>query len=399
MNKRLFVRPKKVIIEKSNRLYQLAPTIDSLLPHDHRRSLLRKTSVLDLASFRWPTAPDEEHLPDASLLGPATVTSLNKLRDEIAGWFQTHHGVRLDPQKELYIGGGISDLMFNIALAFVDHGTLAFVPELGIPLYRRVTTACGGEAVSYAVSPRNNWQPDFERVGTRLGRVAGILFLNTPHNPTGAELDEKQMADLIWLAGRENVLVVNDAAYASISGRRHVSLLSVSGGKQVGVEVYSFAYNVGLPAMPFGFVAGNREVIEGVKQAAQLTRHPVSEYQVKLAVQAIRQFPNESLKEVRSLIYANEAETARILRPLQFEKAGSDTVPYVWARIERRRQSIAAATTLYRRGRILVVPGTALGDSGEGFLRFSLTAPADHYSEAVQRVKKLYKRTQLGGTE
>ncbi len=54
--------------------------------------------------------------------------------------------------------------------------------------------------------PKNNWRPDFERINTRMGRVARLLFLNSPHNPTGAELSEKELANLVWLAGKENTL-------------------------------------------------------------------------------------------------------------------------------------------------------------------------------------------------
>jgi LL-diaminopimelate aminotransferase len=285
--------------------------------------------------------------------------------------------------------------MFTIALAFIDNGDITFVPELGIPLYRRVTTACGGEAVSYSLSAKNDWLPDFERVHTRLGRVAGILFLNSPHNPTGGELSEKNMADLVWLAGRENIIVVNDAAYAAISGRKQVSLMSINGGNKIGVEVYSFAYHFGLLAMPFGFVVGNREIISGVKLASRLVPSFIPDAYVDLALRGIRQFPNDLLKETRAAMARNSAEGAKLLNILELEKAGFDTVPFIWAKIERRRQAATATAFLYRRSRILAVPGTAFGDTGEGFLRFSLTVPPASYSAAVQRLRRKRKRAKL----
>lgn len=388
---------KKVVIDKANRLYQLPPDIDSFVPAEPRRSLVRKTEVLDLASFAWPSG-DEHGLPEGEAgLQAASRERLDNLKEELAGWFYTYHGAKIDPSKEIFLGGRISSLMFTIALAFVDNGDIAFVPEVGIPLYRRVTTACGGETVSYSVSPKNDWLPDFERIHTRLGRVAGILFVNSPHNPTGAELSEKNMADLVWLAGRENIIVVNDAAYAAISGRKQVSLMSVNGGKRVGVEVYSFAYHFGLPAVPFGFVVGNREIITGAKLAARLVSTFIPDSYVDLALRGIRQFPNDLLRETRAAMAGNSAEGAKLLSMLGLEKAGFDAVPFIWAKIERRRQAATATALLYRRSRILAIPGTAFGDTGEGFLRFSLTAPAALYSAAVQRLRKKRKATRLGG--
>ncbi|MFQ6008568.1 MAG: pyridoxal phosphate-dependent aminotransferase, partial [Candidatus Zixiibacteriota bacterium] len=297
--------------------------------------------------------------------------------------------------KEIFIGGSISSLIFTLALAFIDYGDIAFVPELGIPLYRRVTTVCGGEPVGYTVSLKNDWMPDFGRVHTQLGRVARILFLNSPHNPTGAELTEKELTDLVWLAGRENILVVNDAAYAAISGRKHFSLMSVNGGKRVGVEVYSFAYHFGLAAIPFGFVVGNREVINGIRQASQMVSSFVPEYYVDLALIAIRQFPSASLKQARAAIMSNLAEGMKILNALGLEKSGFDSVPFLWAKIERRRQATTVAAQLYRHNRVLVIPGTAFGDTGEGFLRFSAAVPTAFYDAASKRIKKRHKIVKL----
>ena len=157
-------------------------------------------------------------------------------------------------------------------MAFIDHGDITFVPGLGLPTYRRVVAACGGEPVAYSVMSKDNWKPNFERVGTRLGRVARVMFVNTPHNPTGAELDEKEMADLVWLASKENIMIINDAAYQNISERKSTSLLSITGGRKVGVEVGSFAYHFGLPSMPLSFVVGNPEIISGLKLSSRLIR-------------------------------------------------------------------------------------------------------------------------------
>jgi len=388
---------KKVVIDKANRLYQLPPDIRSFVPSEPKRSLVKRTESLDLATFTWPVGGESGKVPGQTGLQAASQKRLINLKEELAGWFRTYHGVKIEPSKEIFIGGPISSLMFTISLAFINNGDIAFVPELGIPLYRRVTTACGGETVSYSVSSKNNWLPDFERVHTRLGRVAGILFLNSPHNPTGAELREKELADLVWLASRENIIIVNDAAYAAISNRKQVSLMSINGGKRVGVEVYSFAYNFGLSVAPFGFVVGNREVIHGLKLASRVVSNFIPEYYINMALSAIRQFPNDLLKETRATIACNLAEGTRLLSMLGLEKVGFDTVPFIWAKIERRRQAATAAALLYRRNRILVVPGTAFGDSGEGFLRFSLTALPALYSSAVERLMRRRKHAKLGG--
>lgn len=378
---------KKIVVDKADRLYQMPLDITALIP-TRQGKLIRRADAIDLASFRWPLAFNDDYAIEPSGLNPASRERINNLKEELAGWFLEKHQVKLNPEKEIYIGGSISSLAFSLALANLDNGDLAFVPDLGMPLYRKVVVACGGEAVGYSISPKNRWLPDFERINTRMGRVARLLFLNSPHNPTGAELSEKELANLIWLASKENTLIANDAAYQSIPSRLPLSMLSVEGAKRVGIELYSFSYTFGLPSLPFGFAVGNRDAVSGLEAAAGLMRPSIPDYFVELALRNIRQYPSESLKVVRARLQQTSAEAASLISLLSLDVSGYATVPYLWARIERRRSATTLARLLYRRTRVATIPGTIFGENGQGFLRFSLTAEPGAYEEAAARVKK-----------
>ncbi|PWB68567.1 hypothetical protein C3F09_11355 [candidate division GN15 bacterium] len=381
---------KRVIIDKANRLYQMPLDILSFLPSGERKLVLRHADLVDLASFRWPLDFPADHVPTVENMHPASGERLNNLKEEIISWMAAHHQVKLNT-NEVLVGPGISAMVFASSLAYIDHGDLAFVPNLGVPLYRRAVIACGGDTVGYGISARNDWQPDFSKLGTRLGRVARVLYINSPHNPTGSELSDKQLSSLVWTASRENLLVINDAAYQSIPSRLPVSLLSAEGGKRVGVELYSFSYSFGLPAMPFGFAVGNREALAGLKGALSLFAAPMPDYFVEPAIRAIRQYPGTGIKKVRSLVQSSAAEATHLLSELALETSGAATVPFLWTRIARRRPATNIARLLYRRSRVLVVPGTSFGENGQGFLRFSLTAEPALYSEATGRIKRRIK--------
>jgi len=379
---------KKVIIERANRLYQLPPEIFSFMKTEKAPSLIKRTELIDLGSFCWPQHFEDPDLRQVDIFTPASDERIDNLKEELAGWFSNYHGVRVNSRKEIFIGGSITSLLFQLALAFIDNGDIAFVPDIGLPVYRKVTSACGGEPISYQVSLKNNWQPDFEKLNSRLGRVACLLFLNNPHNPTGVILGEKDLEELLWLTGRENIIIVNDAAYQSLDGRKVTSLISIPGGKKGGVEVYSFSYMYGLPAMPFGFVVGNRDVISGLKQSASLIPQRIPDYFIDMAVTAIRQFPSNTLEKIRKDLRKSSIAANQLLDTLAFEKASIDTVPYVWAKVEKRIQSANMARTYYRRYRILCAPGYVFGDNGEGFVRFSLTADSEKYEKAISRIKR-----------
>jgi len=164
--------------------------------------------------------------------------------------------------------------------------------------------------------------------------------------------------------------------------------LSVKGGKNVGVEVGSFSYTFGLPSLPIGFAVGNREIINGIRQTSKFFNIHIPKYYIEFITTAIRQFPSNSLKEIRKTLSSNSSEANKLLSILGLEKSGYDSIPFLWAKTTGRKQSTTTVRQMYRRVRIQTVPGVAFGNSGEGYIRFSATAAADKYVLAQENAKK-----------
>jgi LL-diaminopimelate aminotransferase len=379
---------KKLVIDKANRQHLMPPDILEFTRTEKSSSLLRRADLVDLASFRWPVSGTEDQLTAAEALTPATRDQIALLKQELATWLTARYQTRLSPEKEIFIGGGVPQLMHQLALAYVDAGEVAFVPSLGIPLYRQAVRLANGEPIGYEISSKSDWMPRFDRLKTRLGRVARLLFINSPHNPTGAELSEKAISELAWLAGKENILIVNDATYAGLAPQQPASILSVAGGIHIAVEVHSFSTLLGLPLLPFGFVVGNRNVINGLKPIAKAMTPPVPAFQVELARQAIRQSPGPELRRLRSMIDRTRGEADIVANLLRLEPVGYPGTPYVWAKINRRIVAVDLARQLYRRHRILIAPGPSFGEHGEEHVRLSLLAGPEAFAQAAERLKK-----------
>jgi aspartate/methionine/tyrosine aminotransferase len=380
---------RRIVIDKADRLYQMPPELSDFISPGRKGLLKRRRDTIDLASFVWPIRHDPDATFEGEALLPANEKQIAALKEELAAWLSRTHGVNIVADKEIAIGGsGISGLIFRMALAYIDVGDVAFVPGIGVPLYRACVTACGGAPVPYTLSAKSEWvfQPD--QLTTGLGRIARLLLLNSPHNPTGAELSAKQMSELAWVAGRQNILVVNDAAYASIAARRPASLLSVAGGKKIGVEVGSFAYQFGLPPLPLSYAVGSRDAIIGLEKTARLVPGNIPAYAVDLAIEAIRHFPNDNLLEIRKRLSRAASEATALLDLLNLERAGTPSVPFEWAKLERRTPSANLTRTLLRRFKIAVTPGLGFGENGEGFVRFSMLAGPEAFREATRRIRR-----------
>jgi len=378
---------RKVVIDKANRLYQLPPTVAEFVPSRRNKGLVQRNDLIDLASFRWPISFTPEFNTKPNNLALASNNRIELLKETLADWLSRTHKVKIVPGKELFIGGGISNLAFLLSLAYIDAGDVAFVPGLGIPAYRSAVTACNGVPIGYTVSVKNDWEPQFDRITAGLGRVARLLFINSPHNPTGFEFTEKAITSLAKQAGKLNVLLVNDAAYQSVSARTPVSLLDVKGGRRVGIELASFSYQFGLPPLPFGYAVGNREAINGLKRSARLLPSYLPSYFVDLALEAIQHYPSPALTSIREQIHRAAAEAGDLLDHLKLKRSGQPTVPFVWAKIDRRTPSTDFAKTVLRRFGIQVTPGLGFGSNGEGFIRLSLLAGLEALSKATERIK------------
>jgi aspartate/methionine/tyrosine aminotransferase len=379
---------KKVLIDKADRLYQIPPDIFSFIKSEDKKNLLKKADLIDLGRFNWFASGFEKYQTDAGDLQKVSKGKLDELKKSLSEWFYKYHKVKLNPQKEIYIGSGISKILFQTAMAFVDNNDLVFVPDIALPLYRKVVTSFGGEAVGYGFSYKKSWKSSFDRINSQMGRVARMLFINSPHNPTGSLLSSKELENLIWIAARENIVVVNDAAYQSLYDPLPPSLLTIKNSKKVALELYSFAYSFGLPSIPFGFAVGNRELISGLEQSGNMMKDYIPQCYFDWAMSAIRQFPSGELLGIKKQLIETKSEANKFLELLEIESVGEGNIPFLWGRINRRKSSTLLASQLFRRYRILSAPGIAFGDNGEGYVRFSLTASVADYKKASDRIKK-----------
>ncbi len=378
---------KKVLIDRADRLYQMPPDILDFARPLLGKPILPGQPILDLASFEWPNMDESaEKLPSDSLL-PASTAKLAALKTTLAEWLSQYFGRDRITPKEIFLGGGIRSLFYHLAIAFVEPGDPVLVPALGIPAYRKSITAMGGLPVSYPLSSRNNWSPDFSKISARVGQAVRVCIINSPHNPTGAELDEATLEQLILRCGKENMLLVNDACYHAIPSRKPLCLSASEYGTKVGLELFSFSYLLGLPPISFGFAVGHRHLISALEAAAAIQPVGIPVGFVDMVSSALRQSGSRSISSYRQRFTATSAVAQELLGKLGMTSATPATTPFLWAKIPQRRNSVAFARMLLKRYRILTVPGTSFGESGQGYVRLSLTAPKDRYQSANDRIK------------
>ncbi len=368
----------------------MPPPVEDFYPRELRAIAGKSSEPLDLIRFRWEpavlpvlqTSTDFARRPWAI----ARSETLSTLRAAFCDWAATEMSLRLDPEKEVYVGGSVSETIFTIASTFFDPGDLALCPNPGEPMYRQAIISLDAEPVGYHLTEKNNFKPRVKQFAEKLGRAAKALIISSPHSISGASLDADELDELLWMARRDNLLIVNDCSYQPVSDNSGPSSLAQPSGKKVCLEIYSLEMITGIEALPLTCVIGPKDLIAALKSATRVFGEKATETAALWAISAIREFPSTRIGSLRTRIRDAWVVAQKLCEGL--EVALASPAPFVNAliRIPLRSSSQAFASTLLRKHGLLTLPAIAYGDLGEGYVRISLTGGPLVYQEALARL-------------
>ncbi|MBU4200834.1 MAG: LL-diaminopimelate aminotransferase [Verrucomicrobia bacterium] len=179
-------------------------------------------------------------------------------------YMQEFFGVTgLDPDTEINHSIGSKPALAMMPLCFINPGDVALVTVPGYPVLATHTRYLGGEVVKVPLTPQNGFFPDLNAIDAETARRAKLFYVNYPNNPTGAAATEEIFDRLIAFARQYNILIVQDAAYATlVYGRKPLSILSRPGGMDAAVELHSMSKSFNMTGWRLGFVAGSARVVQ-----------------------------------------------------------------------------------------------------------------------------------------
>lgn len=379
---------KKIILDKADRLYHFPFDLEDFIPKRGIKSGEKKIPTIDLARFNWNVPyPEGDSFHDSAIAGH---DDIDILKEKLADWLQDEYSIKVNPRREIYIGQGIHRIILDMILSFVEFGDVVLCPEPGMPFYKRLVIAAGGAPVTYPVFTRADYKPSLSKVDSNLGKAAKIMILNNPNNPVGIINDSTELAEIISIASKQNLFLINDAAYCSLAEEKFTPLHSIPGGSKVGLEVFSFPYTFGMPYIPFGFAIGPADIISAMESISKTVKPVILRGWIRLAIDTIEKYPAASLTEMNKKIDRARLAADRFINQAEWEKVGGKSCPFVWVRIPDRKHSASYASALLRRRRLATLPGNAFGETCDGFLRLSLTASEESYDEAQKRMLKKF---------
>lgn len=310
-------------------------------------------------------------------------------RQAVASWYGTRYGVTLDPVTEALGLIGSKEGCHHFVLARVNHGETVLMTDPGYPAYRASILIGGGEPVSIPIRPEHGYLPVLEDIPSDVARKATAMFVCYPNNPTGAVATPAFLRELVDFARQYDVAICYDNPYIEIvfDGEKPLSFLSAPGAKDVGVELNSLSKPFNMTGWRIGMAVGNKDLIAAISQVKENTDSGVFNAIQYAGITALEQCGDE----VGSMLGIYAKRRALVLDTLH--SIGIDYKPargtfYLWVPVPKGMTSLEFTTLLFEKARVVVAAGTAYGQYGEGFVRFSLTVPDDRLVEAMERIRK-----------
>jgi LL-diaminopimelate aminotransferase len=221
---------------------------------------------------------------------------------------------------------------------------------------------------------------------------ARLLWLNYPNNPTAACADQSFFERAVAFAHRHNLVIVHDMAYAEVyfDDFRPMSILQIPGAREVAVELHSLSKTYNMAGFRIGMLVGNPELVDAVGRLKSNIDSGIFRPIQYAAIEALH-LPVSWLQQ-RNAIYQRRRDILvagcnAIGMHARMPKAGF----YVWAGVPNGSTARDFANWLFEKTGVFVTPGTNFGKAGEGYVRFSLTAPEERIEVALARMRAVIK--------
>lgn len=374
------------------------------IPQKKHELLKRGVDVIDLGAGDADLMP-----PEAALrrLGEAVqIPAMNRygfglglvqFREAVAAWMQKRFGLQFDPLKEIVPLIGSKEGLSHLALAYMEQGRVAIVPEPGYNSYIGGSLLSGGEVYKYALRPRTKFLVELDEIPADVLKRARVLYLNYPNNPTSAIAPKEYLERVVAKCRELDILLVYDNAYSEMAFDGYVppSIFEIDGARDVAIEFHSMSKTYNMTGWRCGWAVGKPEIsaaLAKVKSFVDTGQFQAVQAAAVAALESWEQFLPRNLK-----VFTERRDAAvKAFCEAGFTCEAPKATMYLWIPLPDSIPSAAFAERLMEDEGVIVLPGSGFGAGGEGFFRISfITSPA-RIAEAAKRAGKVLRAMKSG---
>lgn len=318
---------------------------------------------------------------------------LKELKVEISNYLKRRINVEYDYQHEIMVTVGGSEAIDIAMRAMLDPGDEVLIPQPSYVSYVPCAILANGVPVPIELKVENEFRLTAEQLEAAITPKTKLLVLPFPNNPTGAIMEKKDLEAIAEVIKKHDIFVLSDEIYSELTyGTEHVSIASLPGMRERTVLINGFSKAYAMTGWRLGYACAPKVILEQmlkIHQFAIMCAPTTSQY---AAVEALKS-GDEDVKTMRA-----EYDARRRFLLNRFQEMGLDCFEpygafYMFPSIQKfGMTSDEFATRLLQEEKVAVVPGTAFGNSGEGFLRISYAYSIKDLKVALERIERFIAR-------
>ncbi len=386
-------------LEESDRLKALPPYLFVEIDRAKRKAIEKGVKVIDFG-VGDPDQPTPNFILTAmqkAVKDPATHhypldRGYAPFRQAISQWIKKRFGQVFNPDTEILPLIGSKEGIAHLPFAFINPGDMTLIPDPCYPPYKSGTSFAGGTGYLMPLKEENGFLPDFEAIPTDTVKKAKIIFVNYPNNPTGAVAPRAFYEKLVKWAAANKLLVASDLAYSEVyfEKEKPLSIFEIPGAREVAIEFHSLSKTCNMTGWRIGFALGREEVIAALLKVKSNIDSGVFTAVQKTSIEALKNSFGFS-KKTNSLYRRRRDLLVAGLKGLGFSVKPNPATFYVFMSLPAgQKDSAFFCKELLEKTGVVATPGVGFGNTGEGYVRFTLTVAEPKIHEAIARMKKVF---------
>ncbi|HTY05796.1 MAG TPA: aminotransferase class I/II-fold pyridoxal phosphate-dependent enzyme [Gemmatimonadales bacterium] len=367
------------------------------LPAIKKRLLEQGVDVIDLgagdADFAPPAIAVEaltRAAQDPRMSRYAFQIGLPAFREAAAAYMQRRFKQTFDPYAELHPLMGSKEGIAHLAMAVLDPGDVAVVPEPGYAVYHGGTVLALGTPHLVALTPRTDFLLEMEELPADVVKRTKLVYLNYPNNPTAAVAPLDYLERTVGFCRRHGIVIAYDNPYVDVTFDGYVapSIFEVEGAREVAVEFHSISKSFCMTGWRLGWAAGRRELISALAKVKNYV-----DTGIFLAVQAAGAAVLNRAEEVSAPYVRQFRERRDAMVPALAAQGFDCETPratmYLWLPLPEGLPSATFQRRALEDAGVVTLPGSGFGAGGEGFFRVALTTATPRLLEGAERLGKV----------
>lgn len=318
---------------------------------------------------------------------------LMELREEICRYLYRRQGLSYDPVKEVLVTVGGSEAIDIGLRAMCNPGDEVLIPQPSYVSYEPCAVLAGAKPVIINLKAENEFRLTAQELEDAITEKTKILILPFPNNPTGAIMEKKDLEAIAEVILKHDIFVMSDEIYSELTYKdKHVSIAELPGMQERTILINGFSKAYAMTGWRLGYACGPREIIQQMTKIHQFAIMCAPTTSQCAAVEALKNGDGD-VEQMRTAYNQRRRYLMNAFREMGLECFEPYGAFYVFPCIkEFGLTSDEFAERLLKEEKLAVVPGTAFGDCGEGFLRISYAYSMEQLKEALSRMNRFIQR-------